>query len=55
VLKEKQAKPAKWKWKPLVVQAAVLTAPFKNAGWDKIRNENLSWPRRMIAIDHQTC
>ncbi|HEV8260148.1 MAG TPA: hypothetical protein VGQ19_05240 [Burkholderiales bacterium] len=39
VLKEKQARPAKWKWKPLVVQGGGLTAEFKNAGWDKIRDE----------------
>lgn len=39
VLKEKQAKPAKWKWKPLVVQGGGLTDEFKNASWEKIRDE----------------
>jgi hypothetical protein len=39
VLKEKQAKPAKWKWKPLVVQGGGLTDEFKNAPWGKIRDE----------------
>ena len=39
VLKETQAKPAKWKWKPLVVQGGGLTDEFKNAPWEKIRDE----------------
>ena len=39
VLKEKQAKPAKWKWKPLVVQGGGLTDEFKNAPWEKIRDD----------------
>jgi hypothetical protein len=39
VLKEKQAKPAKWKWKPLVVQGGGLTDEFKNVPWEKIRDE----------------
>lgn len=39
VLKEKQAKPAKWKWKPVIVRGGGLTDEFKNASWDKIRDE----------------
>jgi predicted transcriptional regulator len=39
VLKEKQGKAAKWKWKPLVVRGGGLTDEFKNASWDKIRDE----------------
>ena len=40
VLKEKQAKPAKWKWKPVTFKGGGgLTAEFKNAPWEKIRDE----------------
>ena len=39
VLREKQSKPAKWKWKPLVVKGGGLTPEFKNASWEKIRDE----------------
>jgi hypothetical protein len=39
VLKEKQAMPAKWKWKPVVVSGGGLTDEFKNAPWEKIRDE----------------
>ncbi|HAB18333.1 MAG TPA: DUF2191 domain-containing protein [Verrucomicrobiota bacterium] len=39
VLKEKQATPAKWKWKPVTFKGRGLTDEFKNAGWDKIRDE----------------
>jgi hypothetical protein len=39
VLKDKRAQPAKWKWKPLVVQGGGLTEEFKNASWEKIRDE----------------
>ena len=39
VLKEKQAHPSKWKWKPLVVQGGGMTDEFKNASWEKIRDE----------------
>lgn len=39
VLKEKQRQPAGWKWKPLVVQGGGLTDEFKNASWEKIRDE----------------
>ncbi len=39
VLKEKQARPAKWKWKPVVVSSGGLTDEFKNAPWEKIRDE----------------
>jgi hypothetical protein len=39
VLKEKQGKPARWKWKPLVVKGGGLTDEFKNASWEKIRDE----------------
>jgi predicted transcriptional regulator len=39
VLKEKQAKSAKWKWKPVTFRGRGLTEEFKNASWDKIRDE----------------
>ena len=39
VLKERQANSAKWKWKPLVVKGGGLTDEFKNASWEKIRDE----------------
>ncbi|MDP9291535.1 MAG: type II toxin-antitoxin system VapB family antitoxin [Verrucomicrobiota bacterium] len=39
VLKEKQAKPAKWKWKPVTFRGGGLTDEFKNASWEKIRDE----------------
>ncbi len=39
VLKEKQAKPAKWKWKLVTFRGDGLTDEFKNASWDKIRDE----------------
>ena len=39
VLKEKQAKPAKWKWKPVTFKGGGLTDEFKNASWEKIRDE----------------
>jgi hypothetical protein len=39
VLKEKQSKSTQWKWKPLVVQGGGLTEEFKNADWEKIRDE----------------
>ena len=37
-LKEHQAKPAKWKWTPVVVHGQGFTDEFKNASWDKIRD-----------------
>lgn len=39
VLNERQAKTAKWKWKPVVVKGGGLTDEFKNASWDQIRDE----------------
>src|SRR5665213_187556 len=39
VLKEKQAKPAKWKWKLVTFKGSGLTDEFKNAPWKKIRDE----------------
>lgn len=39
VLKEKQSKPAKWKWKPVTFRGGGLTDEFKNASWEKIRDE----------------
>jgi len=39
VLKETQARPAPWKWKPLVVSGGGLTDEFKDASWEKIRDE----------------
>ncbi len=39
VLKEKQAKPAQWKWKPVTFRGRGLTDEFKNAPWEKIRAE----------------
>ena len=39
VLKEKQAKPATWKWKLVTFRGEGLTDEFKHASWDKIRDE----------------
>jgi hypothetical protein len=39
VLKEKQGKSSQWKWKPLVVTGGGLTDEFKNAPWEKLRDE----------------
>jgi hypothetical protein len=39
VLKEKQAKPAKWKWEPVTFKGEGLTDEFKDASWEKIRDE----------------
>jgi hypothetical protein len=39
VLKEKQSKTPKWKWKPTTFHGGDLTDEFKNASWDKIRDE----------------
>ena len=39
VLKEKQGKSPKWKWKPVTFKGGGLSDEFKNAGWDKIRDE----------------
>jgi hypothetical protein len=38
VLKEKQSRTPNWKWKPITFRGG-LTDEFKNAGWDKIRDE----------------
>ena len=39
VLKEKEGKPAAWKWKPLVVKGGGLSDEFKKASWSRIRDE----------------
>ena len=39
VLKEKQARPAKWKWKLVTFKGEGLTDEFKNASWEKVRDE----------------
>jgi Arc/MetJ family transcription regulator len=39
VLGEKDAKQAKWKWKPVTFAGSGMTDEFKNAGWEKIRDE----------------
>lgn len=40
VLEKKEDKPGRWKWKPLVVQGGKgLTEEFKNAPWEKFRDE----------------
>ena len=39
VLKERESKGSKWKWKPVVVHGKGLTAEFRNAGWNRIRDE----------------
>jgi hypothetical protein len=40
VLKEKQSRPHRWKWEPLVVQrGGGLTDEFKTADWETIRDE----------------
>ncbi len=38
-LTEIQANCGTWKWKPLVAQGGGLTDEFKNASWEKIRDE----------------
>jgi hypothetical protein len=37
VLKEKHGQ--NWKWKPVVVRGKGLSEDFKDAGWDRIRDE----------------
>ena len=49
VLKEKQAKSTKWKWKP-ITRGGGMTAEFKKALGQNSRR-NLPGPRRMIALD----
>ena len=39
VLKQKEAKAAKWKWKPVTVRGQGLSDEFKGADWSKIRDE----------------
>ena len=39
VLKEKQGKPARWKWKPVVIEVGGRTREFEEASWEKIRDE----------------
>ena len=39
VLKEKQSKTRKWKWKPTTFHGGDLTDEFKNADWEQIRDE----------------
>jgi hypothetical protein len=39
VLKLREAKPAKWEWKPPVVQGQGMTGEFKHATWERIRDE----------------
>ncbi len=39
VLKEKQAKPTKWRWKPVTFKGDGLTDEFKDASWERIRHE----------------
>ena len=39
VLKEKSARPAKWKWKLVTFKGEGLTDEFKDAPWEKIRDE----------------
>jgi predicted transcriptional regulator len=39
VLKEREAMTAQWKWKPLVVQGEGMTGEFKNARWERVRDE----------------
>lgn len=38
VLKEKQTRPARWKWKPVIVGGEGLGDEFKNGGWDQVRD-----------------
>ena len=38
VLKERQAKPAKWKWKPVTCRGGP-TKEFRNATWDQLCDE----------------
>ncbi len=39
VLNEKKSKREKWKWKPVTFRGDGLTEQFKNAPWEKIRDE----------------
>jgi hypothetical protein len=39
VLKERQSKTPKWKWEPTTFRGDGLTDEFKNASWEKIRDE----------------
>jgi len=39
VLKEKRTKAKKWKWKPVTFGGGGLTDEFKNAPWEKFRDE----------------
>ena len=39
VLQQKQSKPAAWKWKLVTFKGSGLMPEFKNAPWEKIRDE----------------
>ncbi len=39
VLKQRQSRPAGWKWNPVTFRGKGMTEEFKHAGWDKIRDE----------------
>jgi hypothetical protein len=38
VLREKQAKSPRWKWKPVTFKGDGLSDEFKNASWEQIRD-----------------
>jgi hypothetical protein len=38
-LKQKQSKPAGWKWNLVTFRGKGMTEEFENAGWDRIRDE----------------
>ena len=39
VLKQHEAKPLHWKWKPIIVGGQGMSDDFENGGWEKIRDE----------------
>src|SRR5580704_13349518 len=39
VLKQKEAKTKKWRWKP-ITRGGGMTEEFRNAGWETIRDES---------------
>jgi hypothetical protein len=39
VLKEKQSRSARWKWKPATFKGGGLSGEFRGASWSKIRDE----------------
>jgi hypothetical protein len=38
VLSQKQAKSARWEWRPCIVDGEGMAAPFKGGGWETVRD-----------------